>query len=296
MILDFTRNNSGGHFDYYCKWYTSIDNKVIFSKKSFFINFFKILKSNELIIPSANILDRNFLFYYFVLIIRYLLRKHDNFIIVHTSTKIKMSIYSYIMPKKAFKYFTFSKGLNDMLNKEGFESKKIIFPNVFEFDVKSKKLKLPFDKYIVIWGRSARELDKHSIKLLSKSNFNFIILNSDINEKNFKNISTIKVLDIKEQRFVIENSHASLIILSKKSNDYFETYNGASGILITNLYLSIFTFVLGQIPSHIDEFNYGCKFLKSNNDLINIDKLISSKEIKKDFKFEYDSFENSLNS
>ena len=139
-------------------------------------------------------------------------------------------------------------------------------------------------------------LDKHSLKLLSKSNFNFIILNSDINEKNFKNISTIKVLDIKEQRFVIENSHASLIILSKKSNDYFETYNGASGILITNLYLSIFTFVLGQIPSHIDEFNYGCKFLKSNHDLINIDKLISSKEIKKDFKFEYDSFENSLNS
>ena len=68
------------------------------------------------------------------------------------------------------------------------------FSQMYEFDVKSKKLNLPFDKYIVIWGRSARELDKHSLKLLSKSNFNFIILNSDISEKKFQNISMIKVL------------------------------------------------------------------------------------------------------
>ena len=46
MILDFTRNNSGGHFDYYCKWYTSIDNKVIFLKNLFLLIFLKF--SNQM--------------------------------------------------------------------------------------------------------------------------------------------------------------------------------------------------------------------------------------------------------
>lgn len=291
MLLDFTLRNKGGHFDFYAQWCNTLDHDTIHSRKNAIFNFIKIIKSKKLIIPSANIFDRNFLFYFFVLIIRYVLGKNNNYMIVHTAKRNRLEFYYMIAPKNIATHFTFSNGLNQMLLSSGFSSHEIIFPNIKEFDIDEKPIDIPFKNYIIIWGRSAREIDNKKIQFLSQSSHNYIILNSNFTNITSDNIFLYKTNELNEQKFLIKQSMSSLIVVSKKSLDYFKYSNGASGILITNVYLNVFSFIIGEIPSHLNEFDDLCHFLPEDINVSKMDLILSKKVSPKLNSFKYRLFE-----
>jgi len=82
--------------------------------------------------------------------------------------------------------------------------------------------------------------------------------------------------------------------LSKKSQNYFKHYNGASGVLITNVYLNTFSFIIGDIPSHSNEFNNCCQFLSENITADEIDLILSKKNKPQRLNVEYSHFEDFL--
>lgn len=292
MLLDLTANNKGGHFDYFSKWSKSLESNIIDSKKLLLQNFFKILETDRLIIPSANIFDRHFLVYFIIVTLRYFLGKNQNFFIIHSIRRLKL--FSFISPRKSAKYFSFSSGITDEISKYGFDSNKVLFPNVKEFDIESEILNLQFDEYLVIWGRSAREINSAQIDFLSKSQFNFIIINSKLKNEGHDNIAFINTQDIKEQKFILQNSLACVIILSENSQEYFKKSYAASGILITNVYLNIFSYVVGNIPSHENEYNDFCLFLPESVTIQEIDQKILETNIPKRFNTKFNLIEEFL--
>ena len=292
MILDLTINNKEGHFDYFSKWSKSLDSNIIDSKKLILKNFFKILKTDRLIIPSANIFDRHFLIYFIIVTLRYFLGKNQNFFIVHSIRRLRL--FSLISPRKSAKYFSFSSGTLDKISKYGFDSNKVLFPNVKEFDVDGEIFNLPFEDYLVVWGRSAREISSTQIDFLKKSQHNFIIINSNLKNVRYNNIAFINTEEIKKQKFILQNSLACIIILSKHSQEYFKKSYAASGILITNVYLNIFSYVIGAIPSHKNEYNDFCLFSPDSITAEDMDQKILKTHVPKKFNIKFNLMEEFL--
>ena len=284
MIIDFTINKKDGHFPYYKHWCEKIDNKTLYTKKQVFLNFFNIINADRLIIPSANIADKYFFIYFVFFLIRIFLNKKKNHIITHTAKNSRLNFIKKILPTNNLNFYTFSKGLNDKLNSVGYKSTQVIFPNVEEFDVLESKVNIPFEKYIVIWGRSSRLLTDQSIKFLSKSSKKYVIINSKFKNNLSSNLFFYSTKSIKEDKYILTNSLCSLIIIDKFSRDYFKTFYGCSGILITNIYLNVFTIILGEIPSHSDEFGSFYKKLPTKISTKHFDNEIS--KIKANHKFD----------
>ena len=109
MLLDLTANNKGGHFDYFSKWSKSLEANIIDSKKLLLKNFFKILETDRLIIPSANIFDRHFLVYFIIVTLRYFLGKNQNFFIIHSIRRLKL--FSFISQENLLNTFHFHQEL-----------------------------------------------------------------------------------------------------------------------------------------------------------------------------------------
>jgi hypothetical protein len=294
MIIDLTINKKGGHFTYYCNWCKKIDKEIIDTKKQFFLKLFQIINAERLVLPSVNIADRYFILYYMIIIIRIVLNKKNNHLITHSAKYSRLRFIKMILPKKNLNFYTFSKGLNDKLNSCGYNSHQVIFPNVEEFDVNARKIKIPYEKYIVIWGRSARYLNQKSIEFLSKSSKNYVIINSNFQKNIYPNLFFCNTKSSNEDKFVIQKATLSLIIIDSVSRDYFKRFHGASGILISNIYLKIYTIILGSIPSHSNEFYSFYSQLSDNISSKDFDNKISEIKTNQTFDLNLPKFEDFL--
>ena len=294
MIIDLTINKKVGHFTYYFTWCKKIDKEIVDTKKQVFLKLFQIINAERLVLPSVNIADRYFILYYMIIIIRIVLNKNNNHLITHTAKYSRLRFIQMILPKRNLNFYTFSKGLNDKLNSCGYNSHQVIFPNVEEFDVEATKIEIPFEEYIVIWGRSARYLNQKSIEFLSQSSKNYVIINSNFQKNIYPNLFFCNTKSSNEDKFVIQKATLSLIIIDSISRDYFKKFYGASGILISNIYLKIYTIILGSIPSHSDEFHSFYSQFSDNISVKDFDNTISKIKTNQTFDLNLPKFEDFL--
>ena len=82
-----------------------------------------------------------------------------------------------------------------------------------------------------------------------------------------------------------------MIIIDSVSRGYFKTFYGASGILISNIYLKIYTIILGSIPSHSDEFHSFYSQFSDDISVKDFDNTISKIKINQTFDLNLPKFE-----
>ena len=85
-----------------------------------------------------------------------------------------------------------------------------------------------------------------------------------------------------------------MIIIDSVSRGYFKTFYGASGILISNIYLKIYTIILGSIPSHSDEFHSFYSQFSDDISVKDFDNTISKIKINQTFDLNLPKFEDFL--
>ena len=119
-------------------------------------------------------------------------------------------------------------------------------------------------------------------------------INSNFQKNIYPNLFFCNTKSSNEDKFVIQKATLSLIIIDSISRDYFKKFYGASGILISNIYLKIYTIILGSIPSHSDEFHSFYSQFSDNISVKDFDNTISKIKTNQTFDLNLPKFEDFL--
>lgn len=257
MIIDFSIGYKAGHFSLYTKWLVNLvaDEEEIIIKRNRDSYRIFVSKLDRIIFSSTNLIDRHSIIYLIIAIFRPSVRKY---FIVHSLPRRWLSrIFVFI---KNAKFFVFSDALKSELERIGLtDVERVMFPNAYllsafkHFEKDTVTPTISSNDFVLIWGRSCREIREEQLHRLDELGIPFILTCENQTHEVFENLTFVgEVSDAGLER-LIKLCRFTVMYLTEEAEKYFRTKLAASGVYETNSYYGKFTAIIGDFLTHRQE-------------------------------------------